>query len=93
MIEPIGKLEPANWEITAFSHLCDHIGETVTVRVTRDWVATCAWYLKYKTDVPNRRKQEIDKIIKLRIDKCLGPDCPSVTKYREKLIEEEFGRK
>ena len=92
-MEAIGKLGPANWEITAFSFGCDYIGDTVTVRVTRDWLAKCAWYLKYKTDTPKGRKQEIDKVIKHRIDKCLGPDCPLVAKYREKLIEEAFGKK
>ncbi len=33
------------------------------------------------------------KAIKQRINKCLGPDCRLVAKYREKLIEEELGKK
>ena len=92
-MEAIGKLGPANWEITAFSFGCDYIGDTVTVRVTRDWLATCAWYLKYKANVTKQSGQKTDKAIKQGIEKCLGPDCPAVTKYREKLIEEEFGKK
>ena len=92
-MKPTEKLEPANWEITAFSLQCDHISEVVTVRVTRDWAATCAWYLKYKANVTKQSGQKIDKAIKQRIDKCLGPDCPLVAKYREKLIEEELGKK
>jgi hypothetical protein len=92
-MEPTGKPEPANWEITAFSLRCDYIGDMVTVRVARDWLATCAWYLKYKTNATKESKQGIDKAIKQRIDKCLGPNCPIVTKYREKLIEEDFGKK
>ena len=90
-MKPTEKLEPANWEITAFSLLCDHIGETVTVRVTRGWVATCAWYLKHKANETKKSGQKIDKAIKGK--ECLGPGCPNVIKYREKLIEEEFGEK
>ncbi len=88
MMEPTGKLEPANWEITAFSLQCDHISEVVTVRVTRDWAATCAWYLKHKADAI---KQMGKAVKRSSIDKCLGPNCPIVTKYREKLVQEEFG--
>jgi len=91
-MEPTGKLEPANWEITAFTLRCDYIGDTVTVRVTRDWVATCAWYLKYRANVAEQSVQKIDKVIKQRTDKCLGPGCPNVTKYRETLIKKELGK-
>jgi len=90
---PTGKLEPANWEITAFSLQCDHISEVVTVRVTRDWAATCAWYLKHKANVTKQSGQKIGKAMKQSsLDKCLGPNCPLVTKYRDKLIQEEFGK-
>ncbi len=92
-MEPTGKLEPANWEITAFSLQCDHVGDTVTVRVTRDWLATCSWYLKHKANATKQSGQKIDKGIRQSIGKCLGPDCPVITKYREKLIEEEVGKK
>ncbi len=92
-MEPTGKLEPANWEITAFSLQCDHINEVVTVRVTRDWTATCAWYLKYKTNAAKQSGQKIGKAVKQSsIDKCLGPNCPIVTEYRKKLIQEEFAK-
>ncbi len=91
-MEPTGKLQPANWEVTAVSLQCNHIGDKVTLRVTRDWLAACAWYLKYKTNVTKRSAQKMQKVIKKSIDKCLGPDCPIVTKYREKLIQEEFGK-
>ena len=91
-MESTKKLQPANWEITAFSLQCDHIGDRVTLRVTRDWLAVCAWYLKYKANITKERERKIDKIVKQTIDKCLGPNCPIVTKYREKLIQEEFGK-
>ncbi len=93
-MEPTGKLEPANWEITAFSLQCDRISEVVTVRVTRDWAAACAWYLKHKADATKQKGQKTVKASKQSsIDKCLGPICPIVTKYREKLIQEESGKK
>jgi len=91
-MEPTGKFEPANWEITAFSFRCDYIGDMVTLRVTRDWLAACAWYLKYKANITKERERKIDQVVKQTIDKCLGPNCPIVTKYREKLIQEEFGK-
>ena len=89
---PTQKLEPANWEITAFSFQCDPINEVVTVRVTRDWAATCVWYLNYKANATKQSGQKISRAVKQSsIDKCLGPNCPIVTKYLEKLIQEEFG--
>ncbi len=88
MIKSSVKFEGANWEITAISLRCDYIGDLVTVMVNRDWSATCAWYLKYKSNT----SKELDTTIKQIIDKCVGPDCPIVTKYRDKLIEEEAGR-
>jgi hypothetical protein len=68
-MEPTVKLGPASWEITAFSFGCDYIGDRVTVRVTRDWLAKCAWYLKYKAHVPRQNGQKMDKAIKQRIGK------------------------
>lgn len=93
MNQPSEELERANWEITAAALPCDYISDLITVRVTRDWVADCGWYLKYKSDRSKGSKQKPEKGGKGKIDKCVGPDCPIVTKYRGKLIEEEFGRK
>ncbi len=91
-MEPTGKLKPANWEITAFSLQCDHINEIVTIRVSRDWTAACAWQLKYNAAVTKQSRQEMDKAVKKSAGKCLGSNCPIVTKYRDKLIQEEFGK-
>jgi hypothetical protein len=93
MVQPTVKLETANWEITAIALRCDYIGDFVTVRVNRDWLAKCAWYLKYKLNEKKENKPKIDKTIKGRIDKCVGPDCLIVTKYRDQLVEEDLGRK
>jgi len=84
MIQPSVELKAANWEITAITLRCDYIGDVVTVMVNRDWLAKCTWYLKHKLSTSKENKQ--------RIDKCVGPDCPVVKKYRAKLIEEEFGK-
>ena len=92
-MQSTAKLETANWEITAISLRCEYIGDFVTVRVSGDWLAKCAWYLKYKSEVSKGKNQELATIIKQRIDKCVGPDCPIVTKYRGRLIDEESGKK
>jgi len=91
-MQSTGKPEAANWEITATSLRCDYTGNVITIRVSRDWLANCTWYIKYKLNAPKEKKQKIDKTIKRRIDKCIGPNCPIVTKYRDKLMEEEFGK-
>jgi hypothetical protein len=83
MKPPSADPERANWEVTAIALPCDYIGDFVTVRVSGDWLAQCAWYLKYKS---NASKEKFDGIIMGKIDKCVGPDCP-------KLIEEEFEKK
>lgn len=92
MVQPTVKLETANWEKTAISLRCDSINDFVAVMVNRDWLAKCAWYLKYKSEATKGNKQNIDKTIRGRIDKCIGPGCPIVTKYRDKLMEEERGK-
>ena len=86
-------LEQANWDTTAAAMPCDYIGDLITVRVTRDWAAECAWYAKYKSNRSKGKKQKLDKTIKEKRGKCVGPDCPLVTEYREKLIKEEFGKR
>jgi len=93
MIQQSVEREPANWEITAIGLRCDYIDDFVTVRVYRDWVTKCTWYLKYKFTTSKGNKLKLEKRIKGRIDKCVGPDCPVVTKYRDKLIEEESGKR
>ena len=93
MNPPGVDLERAHWETTAAALPCDFIGDLITVRVTRDWVAECAWYLKYKSDRSKGNKKKRGRRSKGKIDKCVGPDCPVVINYRDKLYEEEFGKK
>ncbi len=88
MIQAKGKAEPAKWEITATTLHCDFIDDLVTITVTRDWLAKCSWYLQYKGNT-DKNQPKIDRATKGKITKCKGPDCPAVTKYRDKLMAEE----
>jgi hypothetical protein len=92
MIQSSVKLEPGNWEITTIGLRCDYTSDFVTIIVNRDWMAKCAWHLKYKLNASKAQTEKIGKTTKQRIDKCVGTDCPIVTEYRDKLIEEELGK-
>jgi len=93
MMQPTAKPGTANWETTAICFRCDYIGDSVTVRVSGDWLAKCTWYLKYKGNASKGSDQALDSVVKQRINKCVGPDCPLVAAYRDKLREEESGKK
>lgn len=90
MRQPAAGLETADWEITAISLRCDCIGQFVTVMVNRDRPARCSWYLKFKSKTAKGKKPKISKPVKEKMEKCTGPDCPAVIRYREKLVEEEL---
>jgi hypothetical protein len=86
------KPEPAKWEITGTTLRCESIDDYVTLAVTREWMAKCTWCLKYKTQsVQNAPRKK--KTIREKIEKCIGPGCPVVTKYRDKLMSEEAAKK
>jgi hypothetical protein len=87
------RLQPANWQITATTVHCDFVDDYVTVMVNKDWSAKCVWYKRYKQKAFEDKKYKVDRKIRLKIDKCQGPDCSYVTGYRDKLIKEEFGDK
>jgi len=93
VIQARTDIKPANWQITATTIKCDEIDEAVTVMVNRDWTTHCTWYSKYKQKVIENKKQKFEKQIKQKIAECVGPDCPLAIKYRDKLIQEEFGIK
>jgi hypothetical protein len=93
MIQAKTDLKPANWQITAITIHCDCIADDVTIMVDKDWTTRCAWYRRYKHNAPGDRKQKFDKTVKLMIAKCLGPECPLALKYRDRLIQDEFGIK
>jgi hypothetical protein len=86
-------LKPANWQITATTIFCDRIKDEVTLMVYKDWTYRCAWYGRYKQKALNDKKSRFDNKINAKIQKCGGPDCPYITGYREKLLNEEFKSK
>ncbi len=93
MIKARTDLKPGNWQITATTIHCDYVDDDVTIMVDKDWTTRCTWYRRYKQKSLENRKQKFDQEIKLKIAKCLGTECPLALKYRDKLIQEEFGVK
>jgi len=88
MVGSTTELKPAGWRVTATTIYCDLVGDFVTILVHKDWSANCVWYNRYKREVADRK---IDKKLKVKAEKCTGPECPHVIGYRDKLIKEEFG--
>jgi hypothetical protein len=84
------KLKPAKWQITATTIHCDLVDDFVTIMVNKDWSTKCAWYNRYKQKALDDKKQKFDRKIRLKIQKCQGPECSYVTGYRDELIKEEF---
>jgi len=87
------ELQPAEWQITATTVHCDLVDDFVTIIVNKDWTTKCIWYKRYKQKALEDRKQKFDGNMRLKMEKCQGPECPYVIGYRDKLIKEEFGGK
>ena len=92
MIQARTDLKPGSWQITATTIHCDYVEDDVTIMVDKDWTTRCAWYRRYKQRTLEDGKK-FDKTIKVKTARCLGPECPLVIKYRDKLIQDEFGAK
>lgn len=86
-------MKPAKWQVTATTVRCEFVDDFVTIMVDKDWTTKCVWYRLHKQKALEGSKQKFDRNIKLKIEKCQGPECSYVTKYRDKLIKEEFGGK
>ena len=89
MLQARQDIQPGNWEITATTIRCDHVDDFVTIMVESDWSARCVWYGRYKEASPQSSKAKPDKAVRSRIPLCLGPECPLVIEYRDKLIDQE----
>jgi cyclopropane fatty-acyl-phospholipid synthase-like methyltransferase len=87
------ELRPAKWQITATTIHCDLVDDFVTIMVNKEWSTKCAWYNRHKKKVIEDKKQKFDREMRLKIEKCQGPECSHVTGYRDTLIEEEFGER
>jgi major membrane immunogen (membrane-anchored lipoprotein) len=86
------ELRPARWQITASTSHCDLVDDFVTIMVNKEWSAKCAWYNQHKKKALEDKKQKFDREMRLKIEKCQGPECSYVTGYRDKLVKEEFGK-
>ena len=93
MVEAKAELKPAKWQITATTIRCDLVDDFVTIMVNNDWSTKCAWHNRYKQKALEDKKQKFDKAIRLKIEKCAGPECSYVIDYRDKLIQEESDNK
>jgi len=87
------QLQPAKWQITATTIHCDLVDDFVTIMVNKDWSTKCAWYSRYKQKAIEDKKHKFDGNIKLKMEKCQGPECSYVIDYKDKLLKEEFGDK
>ncbi len=87
------ELPPAEWQITATTVHCDFVDDFVTIMVSKDWTTKCVWYMRHKQRSIEDRKQKFDRNMRLKMERCQGPECSYVTDYRAKLIKEEFGGK
>ena len=78
----------ASWQVTATTINCDAVDDEVTILVYKDWTAKCTAHIKYTSSrgVSILRKKSAS--LKRRLG-CLGPECPKVIQYREKLLSEE----
>jgi len=85
------EIPPAGWQITATTMRCDLVDDFVTIMVHKDRSTKCAWYNRYKKKALEEKNQKFDKKMRLKIEKCHGPECSYVKGYRDKLIKEEFG--
>jgi len=86
------KPESAKWAITAKKLWCELIEDYVTLTVTKEWLAKCTWFLKYKART-GQNAPRMNNTVREKINKCAGPDCPVVTKYRDRLMAEEAPKK
>lgn len=89
MLEARPDIQPGNWEITATTIKCEHVDDFVTLMVDSDWTSRCVWYRRYKEGASGNPRAKLSKDIRTKIPLCLGPDCPLLIGYRDKLMEEE----
>ena len=77
-----------DWQVTGTTLYCDVVKDEVTIFVHKDWSVKCTGCDKYKkagdgtgNNVERGRKYG-------QREKCNGPECAAVLKYRDKLLAE-----
>jgi hypothetical protein len=90
MIAARTDLKPGNWQITATTFNCEYVDDAVTIMVDKDWTTGCTWFHRYKQKAIENKKQKFEKVIKIKIEKCRGTECPLAINYRDTLIQQEF---
>jgi len=79
----------ASWQLTATTINCDAVADEVTILVYKDWTAKCTAHQKYTSKEAVKLLRKKSLALKRQLG-CLGPECPKVIQYKEKLIAEEL---
>ncbi len=81
--------KPASWQLTATTINCDAVDDEATILVYKDWSVKCTGHARYASSkeahgLLRRKSRSLGRLLE-----CLGPECPKVMQYREKLLSEE----
>lgn len=79
----------ASWQLTATTINCDIVNDEATIIVYKDWTVKCTGHARYASSSKARGLIRGKSMSPERHLECLGPECPKVIQYREKLLSEE----
>jgi hypothetical protein len=79
----------ASWQLTATTINCDVVDDEATILVYKDWSVKCTGHARYGSPREGRVLPRKKSLSQERHLECLGPECPKVIQYREKLLSEE----
>jgi hypothetical protein len=79
----------ASWQLTATTINCDVVDDEATILVYKDWSVKCTGHARYASSREARGLLRKKSPSLGRSLECLGPECPKVIQYREKLLSEE----
>jgi hypothetical protein len=78
-----------DWQVTAYTFLCEAVDDEVTILVYPDWSVKCSGNIRY-TGSRNASVELVKRSLALKkVLDCKGLDCPSITEYKLKLQHEE----
>ena len=81
--------KPASWQLTATTINCNTVDDEATILVYKDWSVKCTGHATYASSREGRGLLRKKSLALGRRLECLGPECPKVIQYREKLLSEE----